>query len=148
MERRVTRRKALQTAAAAGAAGAAAVAGIKSAEALTEWDLSSPIYGQITTGWHDSGALDIQGRAGSVSVYAYFRRGSAAYGYIEVTDIQPSCESPSYPTHKIVYFYLRTDGGQAYVGSALAQHVDSVGVSKGSLYACPQWIAAQASGGF
>lgn len=147
MERRITRRRALQSAVAAGAAGAAAAAGIKGAQALAEWDLASPIYGQITTGWH-SGALDIAGRAGSTSVYAYFRRGTAAYGYIEVTNIRDSCEAPSFPTHKIVDFYLRTDGLQSYVGSALAQHVESVGVAKGSLYQCPVWIAAQATGSF
>lgn len=145
--RRMGRRQVLKGAVGAAAGGVLAVTGTQLAAATTEWDLASPIYGKITTGWH-SGALDIQGRDGSVSVYAYFRRGSAAYGYIEVTDIRDSCESPSFPTHKIVDFYLRTDGGQSYVGSALAQHVESVGVQKGYLYQCPVWIAAQASGSF
>ncbi len=78
MQRRVTRRKALQTTAAAGVVGGLAAIGLsrgEDAKALTEWDLASPMYGEITPGWHDGGALDIEGRANSVSVYAYFRIG-------------------------------------------------------------------------
>ena len=114
--RSVSRRDVLRGAAGAGAAGALAMAQIRDARAVTQWHLASPIYGSITGGWYNN-ALDIAGRAGSVSVYAYFRRGSAAYGYIEVTNIGASCETPLNPTHRLLDFYLRTDGGQAYAST-------------------------------
>jgi hypothetical protein len=104
------------------------------------------MYGRITGGWH-SNALDIQEVGGSPSVYAYFRR-SGAYGYIQPTNIANSCETPNNPTHRILDFYCRTDGAQAYVGSGRAQHVESIGVSVGSIYASPTWLAGQGSGGF
>lgn len=146
MNVRVTRRRTLKTAVGAAVGGGLAALGLGEARATTEWDLASPMYAKIGQSWH-SNALDMTGQAGSVSVYAYFRRGSQAYGYIEPTQILTSCETSLNPTHRILDFNLRTDGAQSYVGAARAQHVESIGVATdGTLYRCPQWLAAQGSG--
>lgn len=144
-EQKITRRDVLRGAAAAGLAGGLALTKAQQVGASTEWYLASPMYASITDGWHNN-ALDMAARSGSVSVYAYFRR-SGAYGYVEIVDIRDSCETPNNPTHRLIDFYVRTDGAQSYVGSARAQHVQSVGVIKGSLYACPVWLAEQGAGG-
>lgn len=141
----LTRRQVLTGSAAIAGSAALGALGVRSALALTSWYLASPIYGTISGVWH-SNALDIAAASGSPSVWAYFRT-SSVYGYIEPTSIANSCETPNNPTHRILDFYCRTDGGQAYVGSARAQHVESIGVSVGNLYACPAWLAGQGSGG-
>lgn len=138
------RRGVLKAAGAAAAGGALAAAGIKSGRALTQWSLASPMYGQITQQWHLSGALDVQS-LGSSSVYAFFRR-SGAYGYIEPVWSDDSCDTPVNPSHQKLQFYCRTDGGQAYVGTAEAHHIYDISVSAGNLYACPRYICAQGPG--
>ncbi|GMV84130.1 MAG: hypothetical protein AMXMBFR7_53140 [Planctomycetota bacterium] len=144
--RPLTRRDVFRTAAAAGAAGALGVAGIQPARATTEWDLPSPMAGTVTRGWH-SNAIDIV-KSGAGSVYAYFRRGSAAYGYIEPVYSDDSCETPysGNEDNQLLFFYLRTDGLQSYVGSAIAQHIYDISVSAGNLYSCPRYICAQGPG--
>lgn len=80
-------------------------------------------------------------------MWAYFRQASNYYGTIEPTSIQNSCDTPWNPTHRKLNFNLRTEWPtEAYVGSANAQHIEDIGVSVGSVYECPVWLAAQGSG--
>jgi hypothetical protein len=115
---------------------------ISRARAATIWYLTSPMYGSISQSWH-SNALDIQSSAGSVSVWSYFRRGSVAYGYVEIRAITDSCSTAGNPLHRIVNFYVRTDGPQSYVGNGYFSHVEAVGVAQFTMYACPKWIAQE-----
>ena len=139
----LSRRGLLKAATGVAAGGALAAAHLEQAAALTQWSLASPMHASVTTSWH-GGAIDMVGIS-SQSVYAYFRR-NGAYGYIEPLYSDDSCDTPWNPQHQLLRFYCRTDGGQAYVGTAEAMHIYDISVSAGNLYSCPRYICAQGPG--